>query len=169
MNKPTKIEFRQLRILVLDEDRDRAKYIREILDNLGIGVTCATSSGSLALERVKVENLSMALVDLEDRDGPSGPMTFMGSLRDPGRSPAPGLPVLGMMANVTRESLISAVHVGADFVIQRPFSAKTLSDRIDLMITSPAQRFRSLDYVGPDRRRMPDNLYEGNLRRSGDP
>lgn len=50
MNNSLKIEFRELRILVLDEDRDRAKYIREILDNLGIGVTFAASSGSLALE-----------------------------------------------------------------------------------------------------------------------
>ncbi len=93
MNNSSGIEFRELRILVLDKDRDRAKYIREILDNLGIGVTFAVSSGSLALERVKVENLSMALVDLENMDGSSGSMTFMGSLRDSGRSPAPGLPV----------------------------------------------------------------------------
>lgn len=169
MNNSLKIEFRALRILVHDEDSKRGGNIRQILDNLGIGETYNTSAEMPALECVRINKLSMALIDLEELDSSSGPVALLKILRDPGRSPAPGLPVLGMMANVTRESLISAVNVGSDLVIQRPFSARVLSDRIVSMISAPAPQYESSKYVGPDRRRIPDNLYDGNLRRSDDP
>lgn len=168
MNKSPSIEFRKLRVLVYDKNNKRAGSVRKVLDNLGIGETFDTSAVIPALERIRIFQLSMMLVDLEDKDEPSNSIALMEALRDPSRSPAPGLPVLGIMKNVTRENLIAAIHVGLDFVIQRPFTGRILANRIIAMLSAPAPQFVSSNYTGPDRRRMPDNLYDGDLRRGND-
>lgn len=160
--------FADLKILVLDQNLNRARLIRDLLDNVGIGETFATTAADAASEWVRGGICTMALVDLVDVDENSSPVFFMAALRDPKRTSASGLPVLGMMAEVTKESLMGAVHIGADFVIQRPFSVKSLSDRVTSMIATPAPQFSSIDYIGPDRRRVPDGLYDGDQRRDSD-
>lgn len=161
-------ELKSLRVLVFDPDKERAGFIREILENTGVGQIFAISSSEIAISRLREAEITLTLVELGDMAPNSISAVFLETLRDPSRSPAPGMPVLGVMSKVTKISLQKAVHVGADFVIQRPFSAKDLSARIVSMLAAPAPQFNAPDYVGPDRRRMPDNLYDGSLRRRDD-
>ncbi|MBL4720840.1 MAG: response regulator [Alphaproteobacteria bacterium] len=162
------LEFSNLSILVFDQNFDRAKLVRELLDNLEVGETFATASPDAAIKTVIGNRLSMAVINLESTNHQASTKQFMDSIRNSQNAHAVGLPILGMMAEVTKQNLMSAVHLGADFVIQRPFSVNSLKDRISSMLQTPTRHFRSANYFGPDRRRMPDDLYGGDKRRADD-
>ena len=116
------VDFSTLNILVFDQNFERAKLVRGLLDSIDIGETHATASHVSATDTMKSKSLSMAVINLESKGDQTGTAQFMDSIRDPKYGHATGLPVLGMMAEVTKENLMYAVHIGADFVIQRPFS-----------------------------------------------
>jgi len=162
------VDFSILNILVFDQNFERAKLVRGLLDSIEVGETHATASHEVAIKTMKSKSLSMAVINLESTGDQTGTVRFMDSIRDPQYGHATGLPVLGMMAEVTKENLMNAVHIGADFVIQRPFSVKSITDRISSMILTPTRHFGSENYFGPDRRRMPNDLYGGDRRRVDD-
>src|SRR3546814_1774867 len=65
----------------------------------------------------------------------------MAHLRNPGHTPALGLPVLAILAEATRENIRRTISLGASHVVIRPFSAADLFRRIDGVLNQPIPQF----------------------------
>lgn len=152
-----------LSMLLLDPDRDRATYTRELLSHRGIVKVHPARSGGQALAVLRRSTVDLALVDFSNPDDDL--RLFMADLRNPHHTPALGLPVLAILAEATRENIRRTISLGASHVVIRPFSAADLFRRIDGVLNQPIPQFSDDSYVGPDRRRLPEEAYAGPKRR----
>lgn len=77
-------------------------------------------------------------------------------------------PVICLMANADKETVLAARDAGANAVLVRPFSPKQLSDKVLLVLGRDVDFIRSDSYVGPDRRHFNSDHYHGRERRRSD-
>ncbi len=157
------VDWRELKILVLDVDVARARQTREILRDYGVRAVYRADGAEDALGTLRASDISAVVLDmlLDDEEA----VAFMKGLRDPRRSPSIGLPVVLVTSSPTAEELQQAVRMGIDHFVGRPYPAKRLMDTVESVVGQPAAQDRTRDYAGPDRRRLPDRDYSGSERR----
>ena len=158
--------LKNIRILLLDPERDRADYTREVLNGAGLYSVRTARDSNVAVDMLVGSQFDVALVELGPKDTKG--RDFLRILRDPKSSPARNLPVLAMLPAATREDVRVVIRLGVDHVLIRPFSANDVLNRLESVSKSPAPRHESEDYIGPDRRRVPDQYYQGTKRRTQD-
>ena len=158
--------LKNIRILLLDPERERADYTREVLNGAGLYSVRTARDTNVAVSMLTGSSFDVALIELgpKDRNGHE----FLRVLRDPKGTPARNLPVLGLLPAARREDVQAVIKLGVDHVLIRPFSANDVLNRLESVSKSPAPRHESDDYVGPDRRRVPDPYYQGTKRRDVD-
>jgi DNA-binding response OmpR family regulator len=78
-------------------------------------------------------------------------------------------PVIMVTSQTRTENLILARDAGVTEVVAKPFSAKSLIDRIRAVVERPRQFVRVGTYFGPDRRRRVKILDAGRDRRGNNP
>jgi DNA-binding response OmpR family regulator len=77
-------------------------------------------------------------------------------------------PVICLMANADKVTVLAARDAGANAVLVRPFSPKQLSDKVMLVLGQDVDFIRAAGYVGPDRRHFHSDHYHGKERRQSD-
>ncbi len=158
------VDWRELKILVLDVDVARARDTREILRDYGVRAVYRADGAEDALGTLRASDISAVVLDilLDDEEA----IAFMKGLRDPLRSPSVGLPVVLITSSPTAEDLQQAVRMGIDHFVGRPYPAKRLMDTVESVVGQLVTQNRTQDYAGPDRRRLPNREYAGPERRS---
>lgn len=78
------------------------------------------------------------------------------------------LPVIGMIANADRPTVLAARDCGINALLLRPFSATQLMERVIWTLSQDTPFIRAEHYVGPDRRRFRTAEYLGEKRRNAD-
>jgi DNA-binding response OmpR family regulator len=68
-------------------------------------------------------------------------------------SPDRFMPVLMLTANTDFEGIVAARDCGVTEMMTKPFSMKTLTDKVQSIIENPRQFIQAPTYFGPDRRR----------------
>lgn len=81
--------------------------------------------------------------------------------------PDPFLPIIIVMANVTRDRVLRARDAGIDEFLAFPFSANALYQRIESIVFDRRGFVATPSYFGPDRRRGAMATYLGTNRRGG--
>ena len=116
-----------------------------------------------ALTLVAEQPISAAMVDF-DGDWVAAP-AFVQAIRDPLGSPRVGLPILGLLREHAAEQVRRAVFAGIDHVMLTPVTPGTLVHLALQLKNRPAKQIRTVQYVGPDRRRIAGLSYTGPDRR----
>ena len=93
---------------------------------------------------------------------------LMRALRDPVTTPRKGIPVICLLSESSPERVRTLVKAGVDHVMIKPISAEALRELAQHLCDSPMEEIKVPRYVGPDRRRVPDNSYTGPSRRGNE-
>lgn len=151
----------EIKVLIVDDDHRIAAIIREILENLSFKSIFFAKDGEDALRTMRVEKIDILITDW--RMSPMDGINLVKYVRTSEDSPNRFMPIIMLTANVEREHVETARDSGVTEFVIKPFSAKTLCDRIALLIEHPRGFIMSRRFVGPDRRRrqmMPPDKIE---------
>lgn len=149
----------KIAVVIADDDRRISVVVREVLEQLGFKNIHLCTDGAEALRVIVKEKADLVITDW--RMSPMDGISLVKFLRTSEESPNRLIPIIMMTGNVEREQVETARDAGITEFVIKPFSAKTLSDRIIALIDHPRGFVISKTFVGPDRRRRnqppPDN------------
>lgn len=143
----------KLNVLVADRDHRTASLVQRILFSFGFRNLDITTSGetALALLRSRPYNIIITEWNMSPVDG----LTLVKAIRyakEDARIPR-DIPIIMLTARADKDSVITARDAGITEFVAKPFSAKTISNRIIQIIDNPRSFVEAPSYVGPDRRR----------------
>lgn len=154
----------QINILIVDDDIKIAAIVRKVLESLGFTSIKLANEGSRAIDIMRSGKIDMVITDW--KMSPMDGISMIKYLRTSDDSPNRFMPIIMLTSNVEREHVEMARDAGITEFVIKPFSAKTLCDRIMLLIESPRGFIISKSFVGPDRRRRMLFPPEGKDRRT---
>lgn len=138
-------------VLIADGDRRIAMVVREVLESLGFSAIHLAHDGTEAIKIMNSERIDMLITDW--RMAPMDGISLVKYLRTDKDSPNRFVPIIMLTGYVGKEHVEIARDVGVTEFVVKPFSAKTLCDRIVLLIDNPRGFVMNKNFVGPDRRR----------------
>lgn len=116
-----------LKFLVVDDFSTMRRIVRNLLKELGFTNVEEAEDGAVALQKIKGGNFDFVVTDwnMPNMDG----LTLLQSLRaDPAYK---DLPVMMITAEAKKENIIAAAQAGASGYIVKPFTAATLSEKME--------------------------------------
>lgn len=116
----------QLRVLLVEDDRDLLNVTGMALNTAGYHVTCVVTGGE-ALSTIEREQFSLVILDV-NIPAPNG-VEVCRSIRQHSN-----VPVLMLSAGDREEDLLNALDAGADAYVTKPFSPRTLVARVHALI-----------------------------------
>lgn len=140
-----------IKVLVADDDRRIAMIIRQVLESLGFRNIHVANDGEKALQILASKSVDMMITDWQM--SPMDGISLVKYIRTSEDSPNRFIPIIMMTGNAEREHVETARDIGVTEFVVKPFSAKTLCDRIVLLIENPRSFIMTKRFIGPDRRR----------------
>ena len=116
-----------LKFLVVDDFSTMRRIVRNLLKELGFTNVEEAEDGAVALQKIKAGNFDFIVTDwnMPNMDG----LTLLQTLRaDPAYK---NLPVMMITAEAKKENIIAAAQAGASGYIVKPFTAATLSEKME--------------------------------------
>ncbi|MDR0673193.1 MAG: chemotaxis response regulator CheY [Zoogloeaceae bacterium] len=117
----------KIRILVVDDFSTMRRIVRNLLKELGFTNIDEAEDGAIALQKLNTEAFEFVITDwnMPNMDG----LTLLQTVRS---SPTlKHLPVLMITAEAKKENIIAAAQAGASGYIVKPFTAATLSEKLN--------------------------------------
>ncbi len=136
--------------MVVDDSSFALELTTQALLGFGIRSRYNCNSAAKAMEILEVEPIDLLLVncEMQTMDG----YALVRWLRRSGLDPNAFIPVIMTAAHLRRTRVVAARDCGANFIITKPFSAKTLLERITWVARDNRPFLEVGDYFGPDRR-----------------
>jgi len=156
-------EFSKIEVLIADSQPMVVDLIRATMRLLGVPPENLHSfyDGASALTSFKKVNHDLIIVDWELQDIKG--LEFIKAIRS---NPVnPYVPVIFTTALTTAKRVGEARDSGITEFLAKPFTARTLAERIEVIVERPRQFVLAPDYRGPDRRRKTGADYTGPERR----
>lgn len=153
----------KVHVLVVDDDVEILQLLRGILDKLGFEHISAYTDASVPIRMFK-NNEFTPPIDLVITDWNMQPVSgleFMTFLRHSSESPSPYMPIIMLSGYGEWKDVEIARDKGFSEYLVKPFSAKSLCDRIVLCVESPREFVSTDTYKGPSRRRRDGRLPVG--------
>jgi two-component system chemotaxis response regulator CheY len=116
-----------LKFLVVDDFSTMRRIVRNLLKELGFTNVDEAEDGAVALQKLKSASFDFVVSDwnMPNMDG----LTLLQTVRaDPALK---HLPVLMITAEAKKENIIAAAQAGASGYIVKPFTAATLSEKME--------------------------------------
>lgn len=157
----------QVRVLLADRDLRTAKLVYKILFSFGFRAIEMVNSGDEALDRLK--SMPFDLIITEWNMTPvDGVMLVKGirAARDDNRIRR-DIPIIMLTAHAEQHNVEAARDAGINEFLVKPFSAKTMSQRIIQLIDMPRPFIEVNGYSGPCRRRkveLPEGMQDRRVR-----
>lgn len=118
---------KNITILVVDDYAMTRDLLRSILKQLGfLKIVCA-EDGKTALAKIRQEKIDLVICDW-NMPKMSG-LQVLKAIRADKRFH--GLPFLMLTAEAYRENIVAAIKAGVSDYIAKPFTAETLSDKLE--------------------------------------
>lgn len=161
---PEKIDFAKIKFLIIDDNKVASQVVYDILVYLGSRHVERTSNPEDAFDIIRKEAIDVVVTEWNLK-GISG-LEFLETLRHSATSPNRMIPVIMLTANSEQEHVLRARDGGITEFLAKPFTAKSLFDRLATVIAKPRDFIKTDTYFGPDRRRRqmpykgPDRRYE---------
>ena len=117
----------ELKFLVVDDFPTMRRIVRNLLKELGFLKVEEAEDGAIALQKLKAGSFDFVVSDwnMPNMDG----LQLLQAVRaDPALK---HLPVLMITAEAKKENIIAAAQSGAHGYIVKPFTAATLSEKLD--------------------------------------
>ena len=116
-----------LKFLVVDDFATMRRIVRNLLKELGFNKVEEAEDGAIALSKLKASDFDFVVSDwnMPNMDG----LQLLKAVRaDPALK---HLPVLMITAEAKKENIIAAAQSGAHGYIVKPFTAATLSEKLE--------------------------------------
>lgn len=159
--------LQKVTVLVVDPDPPIANIIKHVLGSLGFG-NIIIEHDSRAAAQIFAENTIDFIITDFDTDPPEDGEDFISFVRNSPESPNPYVPIILLTGHTERQDIETARDQGVTEIAAKPFTAKTLCDRIIRVIENPRSFIITKRYTGPDRRRKEESLPAGKGRRKSD-
>jgi two-component system chemotaxis response regulator CheY len=117
----------KMRILVVDDFSTMRRIVRNLLKELGFTNVDEAEDGAIALQKLNTDAFEFVITDwnMPNMDG----LTLLQTVRS---TPSlKHLPVLMITAEAKKENIIAAAQAGASGYIVKPFTAATLSEKLN--------------------------------------
>ncbi|MBL8447324.1 MAG: chemotaxis response regulator CheY [Zoogloeaceae bacterium] len=117
----------KMRFLVVDDFSTMRRIVRNLLKELGFTNVDEAEDGMVALQKLNSAAFDFVVTDwnMPNMDG----LTLLQTIR---KTPAlKALPVLMITAEAKKENIIAAAQAGASGYIVKPFTAGTLSEKLE--------------------------------------
>jgi PleD family two-component response regulator len=163
-----KIDFRELRVLVIDDSRHMRLIIKSILLQLGCKHVREASDGALAFKEMQNFPCDFIIVDwyMEPLDG----LDFVRLVRTAKDSRDPYVPIIMLSGFTEYRRVAEARDAGVNEFLAKPVSVELLGNRIESVINNPRPFIRTKNFFGPCRRRNDLGPPKGKAeRRVADP
>lgn len=158
--------FDRVRILVVEDNNPMLEICKTLLMTFGIGEVIIARNGDDGFKIFCKENPDIVLADwmMHPTDG----ISLTRRIRNDMLSPNHYVPVILMTGFSEKKRVVQARDAGVTEFLVKPFTARDLYKRIAQIIERPRQFVRSEDFFGPDRRRKPDETFQGPFKRESD-
>lgn len=116
----------KMKFLVVDDFSTMRRIVRNLLKELGFTNVEEAEDGLVALQKLEAGDFDFVVTDwnMPNMDG----LTLLQNIR---KSPAyKHLPVLMITAEAKKENIIAAAQAGASGYIVKPFTAATMSEKL---------------------------------------
>jgi two-component system chemotaxis response regulator CheY len=116
-----------MRFLVVDDFSTMRRIVRNLLKELGFANVDEAEDGAVALAKLTGEAFDFVITDwnMPNMDG----LTLLKQIR--ANPQLKRLPVLMITAEAKKENIIAAAQAGASGYIVKPFTAATLSEKLN--------------------------------------
>jgi two-component system, chemotaxis family, chemotaxis protein CheY len=144
--------FATVNIAIADSDTRMAQLVKRVLYTLGCQRIFLARDGQEALDLLKNEQVDMLVTDWELKTVNGIELTrfIRLSLDSPNRM----LPIIMLTARNDKQDIRIARDAGISEYLIKPFSAKTLMERVHAVVEDPRCFILCKSFVGPDRRRI---------------
>lgn len=117
----------KMRFLVVDDFSTMRRIVRNLLKELGFANVDEAEDGAVALAKLTGEAFDFVITDwnMPNMDG----LTLLKQIR--ANPQLKRLPVLMITAEAKKENIIAAAQAGASGYIVKPFTAATLSEKLN--------------------------------------
>ena len=117
----------KMRFLVVDDFSTMRRIVRNLLKELGFTNVDEAEDGAIALQKLQQGGFEFVVTDwnMPNMDG----LTLLQTIR--ATPTLKHLPVLMISADAKKENIIAAAQAGASGYIVKPFTAGTLSEKLN--------------------------------------
>ncbi|WCL53080.1 MULTISPECIES: response regulator [Kordiimonadales] len=166
-------DFDRVSVLLVDDSPFIRSLIANSLKVLGVGNVYAVEHGGDAitfLQRVKNEPMKVGCQqidiivsnwDMHPIDG----MMFLRWVRRHKDSPDRFVPFVMITSYTEPDRVMQAREMGVTEMLAKPFTVKSVGEKLVSIIERPRQFVHTKDYFGPDRRRQAIQMPDGRDRR----
>ena len=156
-------QLSRITVLVMDDDVQMNKVVRDMLDAIGFEKIHTARDGASAIKLLQQKPIDMVLTDwrMEPMDG----INFTKFIRTSPDSPNRYLPIIMMTGQGEKEDVELARDTGVNEFLVKPFTVKSLMERIITVIENPRNFVMAKSFKGPDRRRRDGDSPVGVDRR----
>lgn len=125
---------RNLNFLVVDDYSTMRRIVKNLLSELGYANVTEADDGATALPLLKSGNFDFLITDWNMPGMPG--LELLKQVRADERLAK--LPVLMLTAEAKREQIVEAAQAGVNGYVIKPFTAATLKEKIDKILSSQA-------------------------------
>lgn len=155
--------FKKLTVLVADDDATIRLVISNIFRTLKVQNCLTAHNGEEALELYKQHKPDLVLTDWNMAD--LGGIELTAAIRKIDKETNGVTPIILTSGYTDTSNLKTAINVGVNEFLLKPFSVNDLAARAAYVIDNPRECIDIEDYFGPDRRRRESSEYTGPDRR----
>ncbi len=125
----------KLKFLVVDDFSTMRRIVRNLLKELGYTNVDEAEDGAIALQKLSAGGFDFVVTDwnMPNMDG----LTLLQTIRS--TPTLKHLPVLMITAEAKKENIIAAAQAGASGYIVKPFTAATLSEKLQKIFEKMGQ------------------------------
>lgn len=126
----------KMKFLVVDDFSTMRRIVRNLLKELGFSNVDEAEDGLAALQKLNSAAFDFVVTDwnMPNMDG----LTLLQSIR--GAPHLKHLPVLMITAEAKKENIIAAAQAGASGYIVKPFTAATMSEKLEKIFEKMGQK-----------------------------
>ena len=144
--------FRNLNILLVEDDSYMRFLVRDILNVFGVGEIRMARDGTAAYQELRRFAADIVIVDWLMQ--PMNGLEFLEQLRNADDTPNPYVPTIMLTAFTEIERVKESRDNGITEFLAKPFTPQKLYGRFVSVIEDQRLYVRSDTYFGPDRRRV---------------
>ena len=165
MKNPT-VNLRDLVILVADPNAYARRITNGILRGFGANKVLEVEQALSLFQVLSSQKIDILLCDT--RLPPHGGLMLTRTIRRNANNENRTIPILLMSSDTGESTIKNARDAGANMVVAKPMSPKSLYDRLGWIAFNPRPFIDTATYFGPDRRFKIEGYPGGVGRRKGD-
>lgn len=145
------IDYREMRVLIIDDSRHMRLIIKSIL--LTLGCKLIREAGDAALAFKEMQNFPADLIIVDWNMEPLDGLDFVRLVRTAKDSRNPYVPIIMLSGYTEVRRIAEARDAGVNEFLAKPCSVEVLGTRINSIFKNPRDFIRTRKYVDPCRRR----------------